>query len=134
MRSTPVRAITSSILALALAFAAPLTLAEPPSSARLTGTVYAADLATPLAGATVIATDAAGATLSSSPTPADGSFAIASLAPGRTALTLKTNEGSFAVATPVTLAPGASVGVRIALKSDGEPPEEKENKKGGGTW
>ena len=134
MSSAIARQLTSSALTVAMFLTTLPALASPPA-ATLTGTVYAGDLKTPLAGATVVAIDATGATLSSSPTPADGAFTIPSLAPGRTALTLQTAEGSFAVATPVTLAPGASVGVRIALKASGEPPEDKDkDRKGGGYW
>jgi hypothetical protein len=63
---------------------------------------------------------------------ADGAFAIASLTPGPGALTLETKDGAFPVATPITLAPGATVGVRLALKAEGGTPEEKKKKKGGG--
>jgi hypothetical protein len=134
MPSASARQITSSVLAVALLVATTPALASPPA-ATLTGTVYAGDLTTPLAGATVVASDASGAILSSTPTSADGAFTIPSLAPGRTALTLRTSEGSFAVATPVTLAPGASVGVRIALKASSESPEgDDKDRRGAGYW
>jgi hypothetical protein len=134
MSSATARQLTSSMLAVTMIFASTPALTSPPA-ATLTGTVYAGDVKTPLAGATVVAMDATGATLSSDPTRADGAFAIPSLAPGRTALTVNTSEGSFAVATPVTLAPGSSVGVRIALKASGESPEEKDkDRRGAGYW
>jgi hypothetical protein len=114
-----------------LAVSAPAFAA--PAPATLTGTVYADDVATPLAGATVTVTDANGVKTSSQPTRADGVFTIAAVAPGRTALALETKQGSFAVATPVTLAPGETKGVHLALKASGDP-EEKKKKKGGAAW
>jgi hypothetical protein len=103
-----------------------------PAAATLTGTVYGTDVKTPLTGATVVVLDASGVKSASRPTGADGAFAIPSLSPGRSALTIETKDGSFAVATPVTLAPGATLGVRLALKADGDPPDEDEDRKGGG--
>jgi hypothetical protein len=133
MMSTPLRPTVASTLVVALTLAtAPVFAAPTPAPATLTGTVYAGDVKTPLAGATVVVTDAAGVKSASHPTGADGTFAITSLAPGAGALTLETKDGSFAVATPVTLAPGATLGVRVALKAEGDPPADKKKKKGGG--
>ena len=103
-----------------------------PAPATLTGTVYADDVVTPLVGATVIVTDVNGVKLASQPTAADGTFTVAAVAPGRTALALETKDGSFAVATPVTLAPGETRGVHLALKASTESKEKK--KKGGAYW
>jgi len=133
MMSTRLRPAVASTLVLALALATAPTFAAPtPAPATLTGTVFAGDVKTPLAGATVVVTDAAGTKSASQPTGVDGTFAITSLAPGAGALTLETKDGSFAVATPVTLAPGATLGVRLALKAEGDEPAEKKKKKGGG--
>jgi hypothetical protein len=104
-----------------------------PAPATLTGTVYADDVVTPLVGATVVVTDVNGVKLSSQPTAADGTFTVAAVAPGRTALALETKEGSFAVATPVTLAPGETRGVYLAMKAASGTPEEKK-KKAGAYW
>jgi len=133
MMSTRLRPAVASALVLTLALATAPTFAAPtPAPATLTGTVFAGDVKTPLAGATVVVTDAAGVKSASKPTAADGTFAITSLAPGATSLTLQTKDGSFAVATPVTLAPGATLGVRLALKADAEANADKKKKKGGG--
>lgn len=133
MMSTRLRPTVASTLVVALALAtAPAFAAPTPAPATLTGTVFAGDVKTPLSGATVVITDAAGVKSASQPTGADGAFAITSLAPGAGALTLQTKDGSFAVATPVTLAPGATLGVRLALKAEGDPPAEKKDKKAGG--
>ena len=102
-----------------------------PAPATLTGTVYADDVVTPLVGATVVVTDVNGVKLASQPTAADGTFTVAAVAPGRTALAVETKDGSFAVATPVTLAPGETKGVYLAMKAASQPPEEKKKKKGG---
>ena len=120
MLSASMRPVIASTLAVALVLATSPALAAPtPAPATLTGTVFAGDVTTPLAGATIVVTDAAGVKSASQPTGADGAFAIASLTPGPGALTLETKDGSFPVATPITLAPGATVGVRLALKAEG---------------
>jgi hypothetical protein len=114
--------VVTSCLAVALVVATIQSYAAPtpdPALARLTGTVYADDVKTPLAGATVVVTDANGAKFASQPTEADGAFTIAAVTPGRSALALETKQGTFAVATPVTLAPGEARGVRLALKAGG---------------
>jgi hypothetical protein len=131
----PKRLIASSLIlalvvATAPAFAAP---APAPTTATLTGTVYAGDVATPLAGATVVVTDVNGVKLASRPTGADGAFAVTRIAAGRSVLALETKDGSFAVATPVTLAPGEARGVHLALKAASDP-KEKKKKKGGAGW
>jgi len=109
------RSLVALCLAAALVVASAPAWAAPAPSV-LTGTVYANDVTTPLAGATVVATDAKGVTLASRPTGADGAFTIADLAPGRVALALETKDGAFKVGTPVTLAPGETRGVHLALK------------------
>jgi hypothetical protein len=108
-----------SLVALCLAAAVVVASAPAwaaPAPAALTGTVYANDVTTPLAGATVVVTDAKGVKLASRPTGADGAFLVADLAPGRVNLALETKDGAFAVGTPVTLAPGETRGVHLALK------------------
>ena len=105
-----------------------------PAPATLTGTVYADDVVTPLVGATVIVTDVNGVKLASQPTAANGTFTVAAVAPGPTALAVETKDGSFAVATPVTLAPGETKGVCLAMKAAATTPEEKKKKKGGAYW
>jgi len=121
--------IFALMLATAPAFAAPVSA---PAPATLTGTVYANDVVTPLAGAVVVLTDVNGAKVSSKPTGANGAFTVVAVPPGRTALALETKDGSFAVATPVTLAPGETRGVQLALKASGEP--KKEKRAGGTGW
>jgi hypothetical protein len=134
MVSPTLRSITASALVVALALATAPSYAAP-APATLTGTVYAADVATPLANATVVVTDPGGVKHTSQPTGADGAFSVSAVTPGPNALTLITKDGSFAVATPVTLAPGATVGVRLALKAEGDAPEEnKKKKEGGAGW
>lgn len=116
------------VVATAPAFAAPAPTA---STAGLTGTVYASDVATPLAGATVVATDANGVKFASQPTQADGAFSIAAVAPGRNSLSLETPEGSFVVATPVTLAPGETRSLRLALRASSAKHGKTDAAKGG---
>jgi hypothetical protein len=133
MVSATPRSVIASCLIVALAMATVPSFAAP-ATATLKGTVYAGDVTTPLAGATVIVTDANGVKLSSAPTGPTGAFTIAAVAPGRSALALETAQGSFAVATPVTLAPGETRGVHLALKGKSDTEEEKKKKKGGVAW
>lgn len=118
MSSATPRNLIASSLVVALAAATVPTFAAP-LPATLSGTVYANDVTTPLAGATVVVTDVNGVKLASRPTAENGAFTIASITPGRSALALETKDGSFAVATPVNLAPGETRGVHLALKADG---------------
>jgi hypothetical protein len=123
------RFIASSLIVALVLVTSPAFSA--PAPATLTGTVYADDVVTPLVGATVIVTDVNGAKLASQPTTADGTFTVAAVAPGRTALALETKDGSFAVATPVTLAPGETRGVYLAMKASTAAPQENKKKSGG---
>ena len=130
------RRLVASILIAALVVATAPAFAAP-APATLTGTVYGTDVATPLPGATVIVTDVNGVRTASQPTRADGVFTIAAVAPGRTELALETKQGTFAVATPVTLAPGQTTGVHLALKASTTTTTNDENekkKKGGAAW
>ena len=126
------RIVASSLIVALVVVTAPAFAA--PAPATLTGTVYANDVVTPLAGATVVVTDVNGVKLASRPTGADGTFTVAAVTPGRSVLALETKDGSFAVATPVTLAPGETRGVHLALKANTDSKEEKEKKEGGAYW
>ena len=116
---TPRSFVAASLVAVLVVATAPAFAAPAPTAtaAGLTGTVYSSDVATPLAGATVVATDANGVKFASQPTQADGAFSIAAVAPGRNSLSLETADGSFVVATPVTLAPGETRSLRLALRA-----------------
>jgi hypothetical protein len=132
--SLKTRHLIASTLVVALT-AATVPAFAAPAAATLTGTVYGDDVKTPLAGATVVVTDVNGDKLTSQPTTPEGAFTIASITPGRSALALQTKEGFFAVATPVTLAPGETRGVHLALRAASEPQgDEKKKKKGGGAY
>ena len=133
MRTCDLQKFISSTLVVALVVATAPAFAAP-SPATLTGTVFASDVKTPLAGATVVVTDVNGVKTASQPTGTDGAFSVRSLTPGRIALALETKDGSFAVATPVTLAPGEARGVHLALKSGSDPNEEKKKSGGGPYW
>jgi len=125
------RIVASSLIVALVVVTAPAFAA--PAPATLTGTVYADDVITPLAGATVVVTDVNGVKLASQPTSADGTFTVAAVTPGHSALAIETKEGSFAVATPVTLAPGETRGVHLALKAS-TASKEKKKTKGGASW
>lgn len=104
-----------------------------PGTATLTGTVFGDNVSTPLTGAKVIVTDANGVKLASQPTSATGAFTVAGVAPGRQSLAIETNDGSFAIATPITLAPGETRGVHLALKAASGDDKDKK-KKPAGYW
>ena len=126
------RSIASSLIVAIVLATSPAYSA--PAPATLTGTVYADDVVTPLVGATVVVTDASGAKLSSQPTAADGTFTVPSVAPGRSAIALETKDGSFAVTTPVTLAPGETRGVYLALKAGSQATGSDNKRKGRSGW
>jgi hypothetical protein len=100
-----------------------------PVPATLTGTVFGPNASAPLAGATVVVTAADGTKLASQPTGADGAFTVQGVPPGTQTLALETKDGAFAIATPITLAPGQTRGVQLALKA-ASTEEEKKKKKG----
>jgi Carboxypeptidase regulatory-like domain len=131
MVSATPKSVVASCLALALVVATAPSYGAP-ASAKLTGIVYANDVMTPLAGATVVVTDAGGAKIESQPTRADGAFTIAPVTPGRTTIALTTHDGTYAIATPVTLAPGETRGVRLALKAQSKKDHNGGN--GGVVW
>jgi hypothetical protein len=81
-----------------------------------------------------VVTDANGA--DRLPADADsGAFAFPDVTPGRTVLTLETASGSFAVATAVTLAPGETRGVHLALKAGrGSKDAKGTTTQGGSGW
>jgi hypothetical protein len=121
--------LVASILVVSLTgFAAPAGAAT--GTATLTGTVLGDDVRTPLAGVTVVVTDASGRSLASVPTGPDGAFTVRDLGAGTTHVELTTKSGSFPIATPVVLAPGQTRGVRVALKAKAEGDDDKK-KKGG---
>jgi hypothetical protein len=128
------RLVASTLIAALVVATAPAFAA--PAPATLTGTVYGTDVVTPLPGATVVVTDVNGVKTASQPTGADGVFTIAAVAPGRTELALETKQGTFAVATPVTLAPGQTKGVHLALKASTTTAtnDDDKKKKGGAAW
>ena len=124
MSITSLKRFVASILIVSITgFAAPAVAA--PATATLTGTVLGNDVRTPLAGVTVVVTDAAGRRLASVPTGADGTFTVSDLGAGATRVALSTADGSFPIATPVVLAPGQTRGVRVALKAKQESDDDE---------
>ena len=75
----------------------------------------------------------------SAPVAADGSFRATGLPEGPTQLAIETSEGLYVVASPVTVAPGATRSIDLALggreDTSAPPPAEKEKKKKrAGVW
>jgi hypothetical protein len=127
MSITSLKRFVASILIVSITgFAAPAVAA--PATATLTGTVLGNDVRTPLAGVTVVVTDAAGHSLASAPTGADGMFTVPNVGAGATRIALSTADGSFPIATPVVLAPGQTRGVRVALKAKQQSDDDDEKK------
>ena len=127
MSITSLKRFVASLLIVSITgFAAPAVAA--PATATLTGTVLGNDVRTPLAGVTVVVTDAAGRSLASAPTGADGTFTVSDLGAGATHVALSTADGSFPIATPVVLAPGQTRGVRVALKAKQQSDDDDEKK------
>jgi hypothetical protein len=127
MSSLRVRQSVALSVALAL-FAVTNPAWGAPASATLTGTVFGPNASAPLAGATVVVTSADGTKLASRPTGVDGAFTVQGVPPGTQTLALETKDGAFAIATPITLAPGQTRGVQLALRAASE--DDKKKKKG----
>jgi hypothetical protein len=100
-----------------------------PATATVTGTVIGPVATAPLSGATVVLRDASGARLASQPTGQDGAFTIAGVAPGVSRIGLETQYGAYDVATPITLAPGETRGVHLAMR---QSDDDDKDKAGGG--
>jgi len=132
MPRTPAHRAIASFLAVAMFWSFGAAVAAP-SAATLTGTVYADDVKTPLAGATVVVTDSSGRTIASSPTGGDGAFKVAAIPPGTCSVALETADGRFPIATAVSLAPGQTRGVHVALKGSATDEDKKNKKKGAAT-
>lgn len=105
-----------------IASTSPLTAAPAPGS--LTGSVVAADGKAPLTGAVVhVADTVSHAVISSAPTGSDGSFAIAEIPAGTYEVGIQAGRELYLVRTPVTLAPGQSRSVALAVRpADDEEP------------
>ncbi|HEX4823511.1 MAG TPA: carboxypeptidase-like regulatory domain-containing protein [Candidatus Polarisedimenticolaceae bacterium] len=129
MTSCFARKIVATSVAVALTSTA--SVFAIPASATLQGTVLAAG-SSPLAGATVRATDDAGTMRASAVTDADGSFRIEGMTPGRQSLSIVSDGTAYDVATPVTLAPGQTKSVHVALRRSGD--DDKKKKKGGAPY
>jgi hypothetical protein len=129
--------------ALAAALVVALQLVSLPAPAAplsvLTGTVVlGAENSVPLAGATVHLADAStGAVAASAKTSETGAFRAEGLAPATYRVGIETNGRLYAVATPVTLAPGQVQSVTMAVPTNAQKqptPSQDEKDKGGLTW
>ncbi|HEX4823510.1 MAG TPA: carboxypeptidase-like regulatory domain-containing protein [Candidatus Polarisedimenticolaceae bacterium] len=70
------------------------------------------------------------------PVGADGSFRIDGVPAGQADLAVETESGLYVVATPVSIAPGATRNLQLALgrQDTSPPPGEKKAKRAGGVW
>jgi len=118
--------IVATFLAAALVASALPAFASP-AAATLKGTVIGPAATTPLAGAVVVV-HSGDAVTSSAPTGPDGAFTVQGVAPGVSRIELRTKEGAYEVATPITLAPGETRGLHLALRQATD--DDKKKKKG----
>ncbi|HEX4823512.1 MAG TPA: carboxypeptidase regulatory-like domain-containing protein [Candidatus Polarisedimenticolaceae bacterium] len=119
--------VFATLLAVALV-ATTMPAAASPATATLTGTVIGPVATTPLAGATVVVHNG-DAAFTSAPTGTDGAFTVQGVTPGVSRIELKTKDGAFEVATPITLAPGETRGLHLAVRQATD--DDKKKKKGG---
>jgi hypothetical protein len=77
-----------------------------------------------------------GSLLRTIPVAADGTFRAAPLEAGKVALAVETDEGLYTVESPVTIAPGTTRSLSIALRGreDTNKPKEPGPKKSLGIW
>jgi hypothetical protein len=123
------RILLTSALALALPVSAGMTTGTP---GRLAGRV----LVPPSGGPAVTAVWAGNI---SAPVARDGSFEIDALLPGPANVAIETSEGLFILASPVSIAPGTTRRVQLALggRQDSSAPtttEKDTKKKPAGVW
>ena len=119
-------------LAVALVAAVAATTAPAfaaPAPATLQGTVIAA-AATPMVGVLVVVKDADGTRLASATTAADGSFKVDAVPAGVRTIGVETPQGAFDVATPITLAPGETKGVHLAVRQASDNDDDKKKAAG----
>ena len=108
MTPRPIAAILTLVLALQ-----PVLASAP---ALLEGAVVAQ---APIAGARVELADRAGTIVASVPVGETGTFLVESVPAGTYRVAVTTADGTYATAQPLTLAPGSSRNVQIAVKQQG---------------
>jgi len=124
-RNTATRIVAVSlIVALHFAFA-PVYAAVAPAQASISGSVLSWDTQDPMTGAVVHATDPrTSASYVSGPASADGHFEIAELPPATYKLAVESQGGLYLVDSPVSLVPGQSRSVQLALNPNLAPAAE----------
>lgn len=123
--------LVACVLAGALAVSG---FASTAASGSLTGSVLAGPgLPSPVA--VWVASGGAGTPPVRSIVREDGSFRIDGLAAGPAAIAVETAEGLFEVVTPVSIAPGTTRSVQVAIKGrQDSKPEDEEERKALGLW
>jgi hypothetical protein len=125
-----------------------LLLAPAPAWASATGTLAGRIFSregSPKVTGVLLAGPALGTEVASVPVLGDGTFEADRVPAGPVSVALQTDDGIYAIATPISIAPGTTRTVSLALKGrQGTPtpspapapaPEEKkEKKKSGGFW
>jgi hypothetical protein len=103
--------------------------------AVLSGTVLSSENQTPLQGAKLHVGDPETGKVYSSPTIGEsGSFEVRDLPPATYEVAVESDGHLYVVSTPVTLAPGQSQNVNVAVNQDmADPPGKNKKKRRGGT-
>ena len=122
------------VIALIALLAAP-TVTRADGYGALSGRILVAN-GGPAAKAVWLADAGGGSLLRSIPVAADGTFRAETIAAGRVSLAVETGDGLYTVESPVTIAPGTTRSLSIALRGreDSNKPKEPASKKKLGVW
>lgn len=105
------------------------------STARLNGSIVHSDLDAPLAGARLHAGDPkTGRIFSSTPAREDGSFDLSELPPSTYTLAVESQGGLYVVEAPLSLAPGMTRTLNVAVSPQAVHPDKKAKGGEAGKW
>jgi hypothetical protein len=137
-RSLGFKLVVTVLIASLQGLMIPAIASEP--GAKLTGSILEAGNDTPLGGAKLHLGDPkTGEIYTSAPSLRDGTFEIADVPPSTYEVAVESDGGLYLVQSPITLAPGQSQAVNLAINpqmadSPADTEEKKKNKGGTGVW
>jgi len=136
-RSLGVKLVATLVIASLQALMLPAAVADTGASVR--GTILSAGEQAPLEGAKLHLGDPkTGEIYSSAPADAEGAFEVNGVPAATYEMAVESDGGLYMVQTPLTLAPGQTQSVNLAVNPQTAPPpgeEEKQKKRGGtGVW